>query len=195
MKRMLPVKFPVIEMLGLREFGVSQMQDCAEARVKAKLDGFVQEEIGVVRRRAIAAAYQQKQRFVVLASEIKKGMVAVLAVIGEIHSLLALGVARDNRPIGVQNRFFRRTRAVAQPRRAPAGFIDRVHQGHDIHPTKSAAEVARSRGIGDALCSQGVEIDFVVPPQFEVFEPLTACQDVESDVQDVVRLVIRGDAP
>ena len=116
-------------------------------------------------------------------------MVAVLAVIGEIHSLLALGVARDNRAIGVQNRFFEELGRLLSPDTL-AGFIDRVHQGHDIHPTKSAAEVAGSRGIGDALGAQGVEINLVVPPQFEVFEPLTACQDVEGDVQDVVRLVI-----
>jgi hypothetical protein len=89
-----------------------------------------------------------------------------------------------------QNRLFEELGRLLSPDTL-AGFIDRVHQGHDIRPTKSAAEVAGSRGIGDALGAQGVEMNLVVPPQFEVFEPLTACQDVEGDVQDVVRLVIR----
>ena len=33
-------------------------------------------------------------------------MVAVLAVVGEIHPLLALGIARDEGAVGVQNRLF-----------------------------------------------------------------------------------------
>ena len=88
-------------------------------------------------------------------------MVAVLAVVGEVHALLALGIARDKGPVGVQNRLFEEFWRLLGPDPL-AGFIDRVHQGHNIHPTESAAEVAGSRGIGERLSAQGVEIDLVV---------------------------------
>src|SRR5271156_1296954 len=116
-------------------------------------------------------------------------MVAVLAVVGEIHPLLALGIARDEGAVGVQYRLFEEHGRLLGPDPL-AGFIDRVHQGHDIFPTEAAAQVAGSRGIGDALGSQGVEINLVVASQFEVLDPLTAGEAVESDVQDMVRLVI-----
>ena len=180
---------PAIQMLGLREVGVSPQQDRAEARLQAKLDRFVQEDVGKLRRRTIATAVEQKQWFGGIGQRDQEWMVAVLAVIGEIHALLALGIARDKGAVGVQNRLFEELGRLLSPDPL-AGFIDRVHQGHDIHPTETAAEVAGSRGIGDALGAQGVEINLVVAPQFEVFDPLTACQDVEGDVQDVVRLVI-----
>ena len=69
-------------------------------------------------------------------------------------------------------------------------MIDGVHQGHDIGLTEATTEVPGSGGVGDAFGSQSVEIDFVVAPQFEVFDPLTAGEDVEGDVQDVVGFVI-----
>ena len=63
-------------------------------------------------------------------------------------------------------------------------------EGHNIDPAETAAEFAGGGGIGDAIGSQGVEIHLVVAPQFEVLDPLTACEDAEGDVQDMVRLVI-----
>ena len=44
--------------------------------------------------------------------------------------------------------------------------------------------------VRDSFGSQSVEIDFVVAPQFEMFDPLTASEDIEGDVQDVVGFVI-----
>ena len=44
-------------------------------------------------------------------------------------------------------------------------------------------------GIRSAL--GGVEINLVVTSQFEVFDPLTAGEGVEGNVQDMIRLVIR----
>ena len=41
----------------------------------------------------------------------------------------------------------------------------------DIGLGEAAAEVARGGGVGDALGAQGVEIDLVVAPQLEVFDP------------------------
>ena len=52
------------------------------------------------------------------------------------------------------------------------GLVDGVHQVEDVGLGEAAAEVARGGGVGDALGAQGVEIDLVVAPQFEVLEPL-----------------------
>src|SRR5439155_6496085 len=70
-------------------------------------------------------------------------------------------------------------------------LIDGVHQGHDIGFGEPAAEVARGGGVGDAPGTQGIEVDLVVAPQFEVLDPLAAGEDVEGDVQDVVGFVVR----
>ena len=62
---------------------------------------------------------------------------------------------------------------------------------HDVSLTEAAAEVSGSGGVGDTLGAEGVEIDLVVTPQFDVFDPLAPGQDVERDVQDMVGFVIR----
>ncbi len=180
---------PAIQMLGLSEFGVSPQQDLAEASLKAKRDSLVQEDVGQLLRGAVAAAIEQEQWFGGIGQRDQERMVAVLAVVGEVHPLLALGIARHDGAIGVQNRFLEELGGLLGPD-PQAGLIDGVHQGHDIGLSEAAAEVAGSGGIGDALGSQGVEIDFVVAPQFEVFDPVTASEDVEGDVQDVVGFVI-----
>jgi hypothetical protein len=49
-------------------------------------------------------------------------------------------------------------------------------------------------GIGNALSTQGVEKDFVVPPQLDMLDPLATGQDVEGDVEDLAGLVT-GEIP
>src|SRR5439155_3057418 len=71
-----------------------------------------------------------------------------------------------------------------------AGFLDGVHQSQDVVFAEPAAEVARGGGVGDALSTQGVEKDFVVAEPFEMLDPLATGEDVESEVQDMVGLVI-----
>jgi hypothetical protein len=55
---------------------------------------------------------------------------------------------------------------------------------------ETATEVPRSGGVGDSFGSQSVEIGFVVAPQLDVFDPLTASDDVEGNIQDVVGFMI-----
>ena len=98
-------------------------------------------------------------------------------------------VARHDGAIGVQNCFRKELGWLLGPD-PQAGLIDGVHQGDDIGLTKAAAEVPRRGGVGDSVGSQSVEIDLVVAPQFEVFDALTAGEDVEGDVQDVVGFVV-----
>ena len=66
-----------------------------------------------------------------------------------------------------------------------------VHQDDDIGLGEPAAEVPGRGRVGNSLGSQGVEIDLVIAPQFEVLDSLAASEDIEGDIQDVVGFVVR----
>ena len=72
-----------------------------------------------------------------------------------------------------------------------SGLVEDVHQLLDVGLGEAAAEVPGGGGVGDALGPEGVEVDLVVAPDFEVLEAAAAGQEVVGDVQDVVALVIR----
>ncbi len=113
---------PSIQMLGLGEFGVSSHQDLAEASLTAKRDRLVQVDVSQLLRGTVAAAIEQEQRFGGVGQRDQERMVTVLAVVGEVHPLLALRVARNDGAIGVQNCFLKELGLAAGPR--PAGGID-----------------------------------------------------------------------
>ena len=46
-------------------------------------------------------------------------------------------------------------------------------------------------GSGIRLAPEGVEVDLVIAPQFEVLDALAADEDIEGDIQDVVGFVVR----
>ena len=55
---------------------------------------------------------------------------------------------------------------------------------------EAAAEIPGGGGVGDTHGAQGVEINLVVAPQFEMLDFLAAGQDVVGDIQDMVGFVI-----
>jgi len=55
---------------------------------------------------------------------------------------------------------------------------------------EAAAEVPRRGRVGDAHGAQGVEIDLVVAEPLEVLHAPAAGEEVEGDVEDVIRLVV-----
>src|SRR5580698_148896 len=181
---------PAIQMLGLSELGVSPHQDLAKAGLRAKLDGLVQENIGQLLRRAIATAIEQEQWLSRIGQRDQERMVAVLAVVGEVHSLFALGVTGDDGAIGVHDRLVEEFGRLVRPN-PETDPIEEVHQGDDVGLGEPAAEVPGRGRVGNSLGSQGVEIDLVIAPQFEVLDSLAADEDVEGDVQDVVGFVVR----
>ena len=69
------------------------------------------------------------------------------------------------------------------------GLVEGVHQLLDIGLGEAAAEVPGGGRVGDALGPEGVEVDLVVAPDFEVLQAAAAGQEVVGDVQDVVALV------
>src|SRR5262249_19036987 len=68
--------------------------------------------------------------------------------------------------------------------------IEGVHEVQDVALGEAAAEVPRRGGVGGAEGAQGIEVDLVVAPQFEVFDARATGQEIEGDVQDVVGFVV-----
>ena len=184
---------PPIQVLGLGELGVAPHQDLAEARPAAQRDRLVQEDVRLFLGGAVAAAIEQKQRFGGIGQRDHQRMVAILAVVGEVHVALALGIAGHDAAIGLEDRLGEEFGWLLGPDPQPR-LIDRVHQREDIGLGEATAEVAGSGRVGDAFGPQGVEVDLVVAPQFEVLDAQAAGEDIEGDVQDVVGFVV-GEMP
>src|SRR6202789_3255334 len=183
-------RVPAIQMLGLRELGVTAHQDLAKARLSTKLDGLVQIDVGQLLRGAIAATIEQEQRFRRIGQRNQERMVTVLAVVGEIHFLFALGIAGHDGAIGVHDCLVEELGRLLAPD-PHAGSIDAVHQADDIGLRETAAEVPGRGRVRDSFGSQRVEINLIVAPQLEVLDALAAGEDIERDIQDVVGFVVR----
>ncbi len=117
-------------------------------------------------------------------------MITILAVVGEVHPLFALGLAAHDSSIGAHDRLLEELLRLLSPDSEP-GLIDGVHQGEDVALGETAAEVPLGGRVRDSLGSQRIEVDLIVAPQFEVFDALAASEDVEGDVQDIVGFVVR----
>ena len=97
---------------------------------------------------------------------------------------------RDEGAVGVDDRLLEELRRAARLQTR-----SRVSLMASIRVTTSCSAKRRQKspgggGVGDALGAQGVEIDLVVAPQFEVLDPLAAGQEVVGDVQHVVGFVV-----
>ena len=117
-------------------------------------------------------------------------MVTPLAVVGDVHSVLALGVGLDDGAVGVEDRLVEELAGLLGPDPQPR-LVDGVHQGEDVGlGGEAAAEVACGRGIGEPLGSEGIEIDLIVASSLDVFDPLAASEEIEGDVEHMVGFVI-----
>ena len=56
---------------------------------------------------------------------------------------------------------------------------------------ETTAEVPGRGRVRNSFGSQGIEVDLVIAPQFEVLDSLAAGEDIERNVQDVVGFVVR----
>jgi hypothetical protein len=117
-------------------------------------------------------------------------VVAPDPVVGNVHPLLAPGVAGGEGPVGVEERLVEEDVGLLPPDPQP-GLVEGAHQPPGIALREPAAEVPGGGGVGDALGPEGVEVDLVVTSDLEVLQGAAAGQGVVGDVQDVVALVAR----
>jgi hypothetical protein len=174
---------------GLGEVRVTPQEDLAEAGLPAQRDGLVQVDVGPFVRGAVATAVDQEERFGGVGQRDQQGVVTPLAVVSDVHPLLALGIGRYDGAIGVEDGFLEEGGGLLGPD-PQSRAVEGVHQVHDVAFDEAPAEVPGGGGVGDADGTQGVEVDLVVAPQFEVFDARAAGEDVEGDVQDVVGFVV-----
>src|SRR6516164_3300680 len=95
---------PAVQVAGLTELTVAPQQYFAEAGLVAKADSLVQENVGLLLRRAITAAVYYEEWLRRVCQRDQEGMVAPGAVIGNVDALLALRVGPDEGAVGVHDR-------------------------------------------------------------------------------------------
>src|SRR5208282_1937798 len=126
--------------------------------------------VGLLVGRTVTAAIGQIERLGGVGQRDHQGLITPVAVMVDVDALLALGIGRDHGAVGVEESFLEKVVGLLGPD-AEAGTIDGVHQSLDVGWYEAPAEITLGGGIGYSLGAQGVEIDFVVAPQFKVFDP------------------------
>src|SRR5271157_2187300 len=140
-------------------------------------------------RGAVAAKIDQGERFGGVGQRDQERMITPGTVVGDINALFALGVGADEGTVDVQDGFLEKLGWLLGPDSQPR-LVDSVHQSHDVVLGEAAAEIPGCGGVGDTHGAQGIEINLVIAPQFEMLDFLAAGQDVVGDIQDMVGLVI-----
>ena len=116
-------------------------------------------------------------------------MIAPLALVVDVHALLALAAGLDHRPVAIEDGFGEERGSLLPPD-LQTGLVEDLLQAIDVACGEAAAEVAGGGRIGQASRAQGVEIGFVAAHQFQMLQARAACQEVVGDREHVVRLVI-----
>jgi hypothetical protein len=117
-------------------------------------------------------------------------VIAPFAVVADVHTLFAFAGRLDDCAVGIDQSFFKELVRLLLPDFQP-GLVDRVHQGLNVFFVEASTKVAGRRRIGNALNSQRIQKNFVVTPQFDVFQACAADEQVVGDVEHMIRFVIR----
>jgi len=113
-----------------------------------------------------------------------------LALIGDVHALLALPGGAHQRPVGIHDRPREKALGLAPPD-VQADLVDGLHQALHRRGIETPTEVPGRGRVGNPLGPQPIQVSLVVPPQFQILQAVAPGQKIEGDVKHVVRLVIR----
>jgi hypothetical protein len=117
-------------------------------------------------------------------------MVAPGAVISDVHAVLALPLGADQGTVHVNARQFEERRRLPGP--GPlADLIEDIDQVVHIVGLKAPTEIAGRGWIRNASRAQSIEKDLVLAAQFQVLQAGAVTQGVVSQVEHVIRLVVR----
>ena len=109
------VGVPAIQVLGLREVGVTADEDLAEAAVAAHADGPIDLRRGAVVRGPAAGAIEQAQHLAGVGQRHHQRMVTPGAVVGDVHALLARARGFHQRAVGVDACLGKELRRLPSP--------------------------------------------------------------------------------
>jgi len=101
-------------------------------------------------------------------------MITPDAVVGDVHAALTLAQGSDQSAVHVDAGQVEERRRLSSPDPF-TNVVKDVDQGVHLGGAKATAEIAGSRGIGNALSAQSVEVDFILAPQFEVLQAGCRC--------------------
>ena len=176
-------------MFRLREVGVAPQADLLEACCAAQGDRAVEVPGRLLVAGAIARAVDHVQRLAGVGQREHQGVIAPLALVVDVHSLLALARGLGHRAVGVEHRLGEERRGLLPPDLAADG-VEHLLQAEDVALVEAAAEVAGGGGVGHPPRAQGVEVGLVAAQPLEVLQTAAAGQQVVGDVEHVVRLVV-----
>jgi hypothetical protein len=183
------VGVPAVEVLGLREIGVAAEQGFAEAAAEADGQGAVHLSGCALVRGAVGRPVHQAKHLTGVGQGQHQGVVAPGAVVGDVHTSLALAGGLDQEAIHIEDGPVKEGGGLLGPH-AHADVVDRVLQLAEGGLVEAAAEVAGGGRVGDTLGAQGVEEDLVLAAQFEVLQAGALAQGVVGEGQDVVGLMV-----
>ena len=116
-------------------------------------------------------------------------MITPLALVVDLHALLALAGGLDHRAVGVDNGFLEERRGLLPPDLQPRG-IEHLLQAVDVRRVEAAAEVAGRGGIGNAAGAEGIQVGRVMAAEFQVLQARASGQKIVGDVEHVVAVVV-----
>jgi hypothetical protein len=184
------VGLPAIQVFGLRKIGVTAEKHLGKAAAETDRHGAVDLGSRSFVRRSIGRTVDQTQHLAGVGQAHDQRVITPGAIVGNIHSLLALPGGLHQRAIHVDDGPLEKLGRLLGPDPRAHAMND-VLQLADGFLGEAAAEVARGGRVGDTLGSKGVEKVFILAPQFQVFQAGAIAQHVVSEDRDVIRLMIR----
>src|SRR5260370_18741227 len=116
-------------------------------------------------------------------------MVAPGAVVSDVDALCALAVGADQGALQVDACLGKEVSGLVGPD-LESGVVAEVLEGLDVLGAKASAEIAGRGRVGNAAGSQGVQEDFILAAELDVFQTSTIAQGVISDIEDMIRFVV-----
>ena len=145
-------------------------------------------------RGPVARAVRQVQHLARIRQSDDQRVIAPLTFVIHTDACLLLTTGFDHRPVGFDDGLIEEVVRLLLPdfqTRLVKRFLQREH----IKLREPPTEIARRRGIGNALSTEGVKIRLVIPPQFQVFQTRATGQQIERDIEYVIGFTVRQMKP
>ena len=180
---------PAVQVLRLRELGVSPQQDAAKAAAEAHRRGLIDQRRRPLVRRPIAGPVDDAQDFAGVGQGQHQRVITPRPVVGDVHPLLALAGGLDQEAVHVQEGLLEEGRGLVRPD-LQTRVVDDVEEDLNAVRGKAATEVSRRGGVGEAAGTQGVQQDLIVAQEFEVLQASAAAQRQIGQGEHMVRFMI-----
>jgi hypothetical protein len=175
------VSIPTVQMFTLAEVGISTQRDFSEACSPAESNRLVKLLSGPFMRRTVPASVGKKQWLLRVGQRNDKGVISPVALVGDVHALLAFPGSRGQGSVTVDERLIEELRWLSLPDFQPR-FIDDSHQSVDVVFLEPTAKISSSRWIRNPLSAEGIEESFVISAQFDVLQTRAPGQNIEGNV-------------